>query len=256
MSFLNTLISYLIALSPILIWWLVCTKIKDYGVLMILEIVICHILLPNIFRALIGGFYISYQGSYYQFSFRSTGGQAGGIVVVYLIGYLLFSFWKGSTLWNYSEQKILIPGFKNNVFTIIYAIIVALIALFVFPVSEHFFYYYFCLMNVDGRTGYLAVLIMTLICVAKYYFLFSNSVQDKNAGIFWTILWGLMYIMIDFGSRDAKYWNNWYYGGIGLKQVINLLYIISLTLWGLGVQFPKPSNVQKTAPDNKLNGIL
>lgn len=239
------------AACPLLIWWLICGKIKDYGVLMVAEIVVCHILLPMLARTLFGGFFSLSVGSYYQFSFRSTYG-AGGIVVVFLIGYLLLSFWKTAKHWNYSQKSIMLPQWKSNIAIIIYAVIVALIALFVFPVSEHFFYYYFCRWNIDRENYGFHLLLINLLNSCKYYFLFQNSVTDKNAGLVWTIMWVLMYIMVDFNAGDRRYW---YYSGIGLKQLITLMYIITLVLGALGVQFPRPNNFSKTMSDNKLSSL-
>lgn len=259
-SLLNTIIVYAAAILPIVVWWLICTKIKDYGVLMVLEIIICHILVPNILRNVLSGIYSYNLGTYYKFEFRNTGGQAGGIVVIYLIGYLLISFWSSSKHWNFSQKSLMFPSWKSNVGIIIYAIIVALIALFVFPVSEHYFYSYFILWNVQGW-GFGTLAIISLLNSAKYYFLFTETVSDKNAGLFWTILWVIMYLVIDL-SRGTNYHykkgnhHYWFWGGLGLKQVVMLLYSITMVLWSLGIQFPKPNNVQKTRSDNKLSSLF
>lgn len=249
MALIHLILSYVMAACPILVWWLICSKIKDYGILMISELVICHILLPMLMRTLFGGFWII-RGSFYGFSFGSFYG-AGGIVVVYIVGVLILSFVKSGKHWNFSEQSIMLPSWKSKVGIIIYAVIVVLIALFVFPVSEHLFYFSLCLNTITRSRSFFHVLLITLLNAGKYYFLFDNSVKDKNAGLFWTIIWVLMYIMIDFGRNNAY----WYFSGIGLKQLINLMYIITLTLYALGIQFPRPNNINKVMSDNKLSSL-
>lgn len=248
MSLSRTLFCYALACLPILSWFLVCKHIKDYGVLLIAEILVVHILVPILVRAVSDKFFNFKQDRYYEASLKQAEGEAGLVTLLYIIGILILSFVNSSKSWNYSEKNMMFPRWKNNVLIIIYAIFVALIALFVYPASEQYFYVGFAYINM-GLTGNYQFnsLMIALITGIKWFFLFDATVKHRNAAVFWTILWVILYAVIDYNNSER-----WYYSGIALRQWVMFLYIVTLVLYALGVKCKRPAAVSKTRTDNRL----
>lgn len=143
------------------------------------------------------------------------------------------------------------PRWKNNALIVIYAIIVGLVAFLIYPASEHYFYVGFAYVNMDLSGGYKTnSLILAVITAGKWFFLFDATVKHRNAAVFWTILWVIMYLVVDYNN-----WDRWYYSGIVLKQTIMLMYIIVLVLYALGVKCKRPAAISKTRADNRLTRL-
>lgn len=241
---------YFITCLPILVWFVICTYVKDYGVLMAVEILVCHILLPVVIRAISDEFYHirDVDDRYYRFYFKGCEVELPLLIGVYIIGLLLLSFLKSSRAWNYTQKVMFFPAWKKNA-VLIYAIFVALVAVIVYPVIEHYYYIGFVFLNLRPEKGYkYFIVIISLLRSIKWFFLFNETVQKKSAAVFWTILWVILCMII-----DARSWDRNYHTGAGMKQVLMLMYVITLTLYALKVRCKSPTAVSVTRKDNKLS---
>lgn len=104
MAFARTIFCYFLGCLPILIWFLVCKYLKDYGLLLAIEILVVHILVPIIVRGVSNKFY-KYQGNkYYEVTIKNSEAEIGIVVVVFIIGICILSFINSSKSWNYAEK--------------------------------------------------------------------------------------------------------------------------------------------------------
>lgn len=249
MGFARTIFCYVLGCLPILLWFLVCKYIKDYGVLIISELVIIHILVPIIVKAFSDKIYKFNYDKYYEVSFRDAEGEIGIVVLIYIIGFLILSYVDSSKAWHYTEKIMMFPQWKSKPLIVLYAIIVGFLAIFVLPISEHYYYLGFVYINMDLRKGYRTYsLILAIFIGLKWFFLFDATVKKRSAAVFWTILFVILYAVLDYNA-----WNRWYYSGIAIRQIVMILYVITLILYALGVKFKRPGAVAVTRADNRLN---
>lgn len=246
------ILCYFLSCLPILAWYLICKYMKDYGILLAAEILVCHILIPVIVRAISDNYYHigDLEGRYYKTNFDGAEVELTLVIVLYIVGLGLLSFVRSSKAWNYHEKILLFPVWRKWV-VIIYAVVVALVALLVYPITEHYFYIGFLYLNMRFEKGYkVFIVVLSLLNSVKWFFLFNESVKSRGAAVFWTILWVILYLIIDLRS-----WERNYYTGIGLKQVLMLMYVITLTLYALGVRCRAPKVVSLTRIDDRLTRL-
>lgn len=224
---------YLFAFLPILGFYLSTKYTNDYGLILLIDIIIFHYLVPAIFVEVQNTYVSVEDGLFSEINqYCDRAGYTLLILCTFAGGFFLLHF---SGAGKYESIECLFPKFSNEVLSVLYAIFVGLLLLLIYPQTEHKFYYGFISKNVQ-RESLFNVIIITIANASKWYMLFSVTVKSSTAAVWWTVIFAVCFFLM--GYADLK---NTFYVGTSSRNLLYLCFGVTIALYKFHVKLQHPN---------------
>ena len=242
---IDMILLYVFAGLPIGLFWFMTSWSHDLGLILLSDILIFHVVVPRIMWR-----FRKYTRLEENYRGVTVNGRENDFLITLGIFVACFLAWTFLDPIGFDSATLLLPKFKTEIITYVYWVVVFILFVLIFSISEHNFYFGFILQNLPGNI-WLHGLIVSALNALKWYMMFMDCIKGSTAAIFFAAMFAVVYFVIAYNNDFALF-----YAGSSMRQLLYLLLSVVFIAYCLGLKLKHPGSVQNYSGDNILSKLI